>query len=421
LYKKTTLPNGLRIVTQNMPYARSVTISIFLSTGSRYENKKDMGVSHFLEHILFKGTEKRPTAQELSEAIEGVGGIINGETDKELTVYWCKVARQHFGLALDILTDMILNSKFDPAEIDKERQVIIEEINRAKDSPAQEVDQITDEILWPGHPLGEDIAGNKETVATMSRDTMMDYMKHQYSPKTAVFAIAGDVNHDEMVEAVAKATAKWESRVSPLVYLPYHEQPNPRLRILKKDTEQVHLCLALPGISLSDERRFAVDLLNVVLGGGMSSRLFLEIREKLGLAYAIHSYIDHFLDSGAVIVYAGVDIKNAPIAIKAILEQLARLKNEPVPEAELTKAKELSKGRLLLRMEDSYAVSGWLGGQETLTNKIMTEDEVIARIDAMTAAEIQKAAADLMLPEKLRLAVVGPVKDEKSLAKLLKL
>ena len=421
MYQKTTLDNGIRVVTGNMPYARSVTIGIYLATGSRYENKQEMGVSHFLEHILFKGTEKRQTAQELSEAIEGVGGILNGETDKELTVYWCKVARLHFPIALDVLTDMIMRSKFDPVEIDKERQVIIEEINRSKDSPAQEVDQITDEILWPGHPLGEDIAGTKEIVAAMTRDTMIDYMEHQYSPATAVFAIAGDVNHEEMVEAVIKATRDWRNRFQPRIYLPYKEQPNPRMRVLKKDTEQVHLCLALPGISLFDPRRFSLDLLNVVLGGGMSSRLFIEIREKLGLAYAIHSYIDHFLDSGAMIVYAGVDTKNVPIAVNAIIEQLARLKNDAVPEAELTKAKELSKGRLLLRMEDSYAVSGWMGGQEILTGTILTDEEVVAKIDAVTAKDIRSVAADLMDPAKLRLAVVGPVKDEQGLEKLLKL
>ena len=421
MYNKTILNNGLRVVTANMPYARSVTVGIYLATGSRYEHKSEMGVSHFLEHILFKGSKKYPTSRELSIAVESVGGILNGETDKELTVYWCKVARPHFHIALDVLTDMILSSKFDPAEIDKERQVIIEEINRCKDSPAQEVDQITDEILWPGHPLGDDIAGTKETVSSMTRENMLDYMAHQYSPSTAVVAIAGDVQHDEMVAAVVKATRNWKHSYEPRIYLPYNPQTNPRLKVQKKDTEQVHVCLALPGISLFDPRRFSLDLLNVVLGGGMSSRLFLEIREKLGLAYAIHSYIDHYLDSGAVIVYAGVDVKNLTIAVNAILEQLARLRDKPVPKSELSKAKELSKGRLLMRMEDSYAVSGWLGGQEVLTGKILTDDEVIGLIDAVTAKDIQNVAADLITGDKLRMAVVGPIKDEKGLEKLLKL
>jgi len=404
-----------------MPYARSVSTSIFLGTGSRYESKTEMGISHFIEHVLFKGTDKRSTSKELSEAIEGVGGILNGETDKELTVYWCKVARPHFSLSLDVLTDMILNSKFDQGEIDKERQVIIEEINRSKDSPSQQVDQITDEILWPEHPLGKDIAGNRETVSTITRQNMLDYKAQQYSPSNTVFAIAGDVNHEEMVEYVLRYTRDWKNSLKPKIYLPYTGKSNPLLRIEKKDTEQAHLCLALPGLSLFDTQRFSLDLLNVVLGGGMSSRLFVEIRDKLGLAYAIHSYIDHFLDSGAVIVYAGVDTSNLEIAIKAILEQLIRLKNEPVPEIELTKAKELSKGRLLLRMEDSYAVSGWLGGQEILTGKILSDDEVVAIIDSITANDIQKVANDLFVGDKLRLALVGPIKDENNFEIMLKL
>jgi predicted Zn-dependent peptidase len=404
-----------------MPHTRSVTISIFIGTGSRYEKKREMGVSHFLEHIFFKGTEKRPTSRELSEAIEGVGGIINGETDRELTVYWCKVARPHFPIALDVLTDMVLHSKFEPEEVAKERQVIIEEINRSKDSPAQVVDELTDAMLFPNHPLGNDIAGTKKTVSSITRKDMLEYTARQYTPANTVFAIAGDVQHDEMVDAVNQATREWQSRQEPSKYITYLEQPNPRLQIKKKHTEQVHLCLALPGISLFDPQRFDLGLLNVVLGAGMSSRLFLEVRDKLGLAYAIHSYIDHYLDSGSIVIYAGVDPQKVPTAITAILEQLSRLKNEPVPEAELVKAKELSKGRLWLRMEDSYAVSGWLGGQEILTRKILTNDEAITKIDAVTAKQIQEVARKLLVSDKLRLALVGQVNQDRDLEKLLKI
>jgi predicted Zn-dependent peptidase len=421
LYQKTTLDNGIRVITSDMPYARSVTLSIFIGTGSRYEKKREMGVSHFLEHILFKGTAKRPSSRELSEAIEGVGGIINGETDKELTVYWCKVARPHFPIALDVLTDMVLHSKFDPAEIGKERQVIIEEINRSKDSPAQLVDELTDTILFPGHQLGRDIAGTKQTVGAMTREDMLDYISRQYSPANTVFSIAGDIKHDEMVSAISAVTAEWHNRGKALKYKTYEEQPNPRFRINKKKTEQVHLCLALPGISLFDPRRYPLALLNVVLGAGMSSRLFLEVRDRLGLAYAVHSYIDHYQDAGAIVIYAGVDPQKVPTAISAILEQLSRFKNELVPEAELLKAKELSKGRLWLRMEDSYAVSGWLGGQEILTGKIMTDDEMIAIIDSVTAQQVQEVARQLLPGDKLRLAIVGQVEQEDSLEKLLKI
>ncbi len=421
LYQKTTLENGIRVVTSNMPHTRSVTISIFIGTGSRYEKKYEMGVSHFLEHILFKGTAKYPTSRELSEAIERVGGIINAETDKELTVYWCKVAEPHFPVALDVLTEMVLKSKFEPEEIDKERQVIIEEINRAKDSPAQVVDELTDAILFPNQPLGNDIAGTKRTVSQITREDLLDYTVRQYIPNNTVFSIAGNVEHDRVVEAVNRATRDWQSPKQPAFFSPYMEKPNPRLRIQKKKTEQVHLCLALPGISLFDPQRYSLGLLNVVLGAGMSSRLFLEVRDKLGLAYAIHSYVDHYLDSGSIIIYAGVDPVKVPTAITAILEQLTRLKDEPVPEAELTKAKELSKGRLCLRMEDSYAVSGWFGGQEILTRRILTDDEAIAKIGAVTARQIQDTARQLLVSDKLRLAAVGEVNRDESLEKLLKI
>jgi predicted Zn-dependent peptidase len=412
LYSKTTLDNGIRVITAGMPQARSVSVSIFLATGSRYENEKEIGISHFLEHMLFKGTQKRPTSRELSEAVEGVGGILNGETDKEITVYWCKVARPHFSIALDVLTDMVLHSNFDPVEIEKERQVIIEEINRTKDTPAQVVDDLTDEILWPGHPLGREILGTRETVSAMKKESMLDYIACQYSPQNAVFAIAGDIQHEEMVAAIAKATSGWKAGNNPRSYVPFTGMPNPRLRMEKRDTEQVHLCLALPGISYFDPRRYALDLLNVVLGGGMSSRLFLEIRDKLGLAYAIHSYIDHYLDSGAVVIYAGVEPKNLKTAINAILEQLARFKNELVPAEELVKAKEFSKGRILMRMEDSHAVAGWIGGQETLTGKVLTDEDVVAIVDSITAEDIRNIAVDLCDAKQLRLAVVGPVKGE---------
>ncbi len=421
MYQKTTLDNGIRVITSPMPNARSVTISIFIATGSRYEKTREMGISHFLEHILFRGTEKRPSSRELSEAIEGVGGILNGETDKELTVYWCKVAGPHFPIALDVLTDMILHSRFKPEEIDKERQIIIEEINRSKDSPAQLVDEITDVILFPGHPLGRDIAGTKKTVSDMTREDMLGYRSRQYSPSNTVFSIAGNVNHEEMVAAVSAATEEWSNFGNPVKSKLFVNQSNPRLKILPKKTEQVHLCLALPGLSLFDPRRYPLALLNVVLGAGMSSRLFLEVRDRLGLAYAVHSYVDHYQDSGAVVIYAGVDPVKVPTAISAILEQLARFKNELVPEAEIIKAKELSKGRLWLRMEDSYAVSGWLGGQETLTGKIIIDEEMVAIIDSITAAQVQKVAQELFTSDKLRLAIVGKVEKPDSLENLLTL
>ncbi|MEE8618687.1 MAG: pitrilysin family protein, partial [Dehalococcoidales bacterium] len=302
MYQKTTLDNGLRIITATMPHTRSVSICIFIGVGSRYETEAEAGISHFIEHLCFKGTEKRPTSREISEAIEGVGGILNGGTDKELTLYWCKVAQPHFSLTLDVLADMLLHSKFDPVEIEKERQVIIEEINMSQDYPPQWVDMLIDQLLWPNHPLGRDIAGSKESVAAINRDKMLDYLQEQYLPNKTVVSIAGNMQHQEIVTAVSQSLGDWTSRQQPSGYSAYEEQPSQQLHIETRDTEQAHLCLALPGLSLIHPKRCTLDLLNVILGEGTSSRLFTEIRDKLGLTYNIHSYTEHFLDSGSITV-----------------------------------------------------------------------------------------------------------------------
>jgi len=403
-----------------MPHTRSVSICFFIGIGSRYEAEGQAGISHFIEHLLFKGTKKRTTSKEISETIEGIGGALNGGTDKELTLYWVRVAQPHFTLALDVLVDIVLNSRFESKEIERERQVIIEEMHMTKDSPSAQVHMLIDEILWPGHPLGRDIAGTKGSVDAITRDAMLDYLDNKYLPDNTAVAIAGNITHQEAVDAVSKVTDSWNNQRPLPEYSSYQEQPNPRLLIERRDTEQAHLCLALPGLSLLDPRRFALDLLNVVLGEGMSSRLFTEIRDRMGLAYSIHSYVDHFRDSGAITVYAGIEPGKLQVTIRAITEQLSRLK-ELIPETELTKAKELSKGRLLLRMEDTRSVAGWMGGQEVLTGNILTVDEVVSIIDAITAKQLIEVAQQLIVGEHLRLAVVGPVAEDESLEELLKL
>ena len=420
MYQKTTLDNGLRVITATMAHTLSVSICVFIGVGSRYETEAQAGISHFIEHLLFKGTSKRPAAKEISEAIEGVGGILNGGTDRELTVYWCKVAQPHFLSSLEVLVDMLLNSRFDPQDIERERQVIIEEINMSMDSPQHWVNILIDKLLWPEHPLGRDVAGNKQSVAAITREMMLDYLAGQYQPSNTVVTIAGNIQHQEMVTAVSQALGNWTNQQEFAGYSAYKEQPARRLCIETRDIEQAHLCLALPGLSLLHPKRFTLDLLNVILGEGMSSRLFVEIRDKLGLAYSIHSYAEHFLDSGSVTVYAGVEPKNLTVAIRAILEQLSQLK-ETVPESELSKAKELTKGRLLLRMEDSRNVAGWMGGQEILTGRILSVEEVVSIIDAITAEELKQLAQELLIGSQLRLAVVGPVTKDEPLEEHLKL
>jgi predicted Zn-dependent peptidase len=313
---------------------------------------------------------------------------------------------------------MILDSLFDPQELERERSVIIEEINMTKDVPAQQVHVLTDELLWPDHPLGRDIAGSKETMTRITREMMLGYMESMYSPENTVVAIAGNIEHEEAVEVLNNATAGWIGKKNKPGFVPFSTKPNPRIRIEKKDTEQAHLCLALPGLPVLHPERFILDILNIILGEGMSSRLFSEIRDRLVLAYSIHSFNDHLLDTGAMTIAAGVEPGNLGIAVEAIVRELALIK-DAIPEEELTKAKEFAKGRLLLRMEDTRSVAGWTGGQEILTGNILTLEEVVAKIDAVTVPQLQETAGNVILEENLRLAVVGPVEDEKALESLL--
>jgi len=411
VYQISQLDNSFRIVTSTMPHTRSVCVAVFIGTGSRYESDERAGISHFIEHLCFKGTQRRATSKEISEAIEGVGGIINAATDKELTIYWCKVARPHFALAVDVLSDILANSKFDPADIERERQVIIEEINMGLDSPQQRVDMLIDELLWPEHPLGRDIAGTKDVVSSLTRQNIFDYLGLHYLANNMVVAVAGDISHEEALDTLREAFQRWQVKPPQAFAAASNNQSQPRFQSEYRDLEQAHLCLALPGLPLNHPDRFSLDLLNVVLGEGMSSRLFMEIREKRGLAYAIHSYVGHHLDSGCLIIYAGVDPSNLSMTVEAILEELSRLKDK-VPEVELTKAREMSKGRLLLRMEDTRSVAGWMGGQELMQGKILTVDEVVSIVDSIQSDDLLRVAEQVIVADKLNLAVVGPVKEE---------
>jgi predicted Zn-dependent peptidase len=403
-----------------MPHTRSVSICIFVGTGSRYESDQEAGISHFIEHLLFRGSAKRPSSQAISVAIEGVGGILNAATDRELTVYWCKVAQNHFALALDVLTDMLLNARIDAADIEKERGVIVEEINMSLDSPSQRVGMLMDELLWSGHPLGRDVAGTKESIRSITREMILNYQSNRYLPANTVVSIAGNISHDAAVNEVEKLLGGWSNKKERPPYLAYESRSGPRVRIEKRDIEEAHLSLALPGLSLFHPNRFNLGLLNAVLGSGMSSRLFTEIRDRLGLVYNIHSYPEFLCDTGAFIIGAGVDPRNLNTAIAAILEQLAKLK-ELIPEWELTKGKEISKGHLLLRLEETRSTASWVGVQEVLTGDALTIDRVLANIDAAAAVELRRLSRELLVADRLRLAVVGPVAEDEPLEKLLKI
>jgi predicted Zn-dependent peptidase len=425
MYNKAVLDNGLRVITSAMPHSRSVCIVVLVGAGSCYESDEEAGISHFAEHLFFKGTQRRPTSKEISQDIEGVGGIINAGTDKEVTVYWCKVASPHFSIALDVLSDLLLNSRFGAADIEKERQVIIDEINMSMDVPELRVNTLIDELLWPNQPLGRQVTGYKKTVSSLTREQLLNYVARRYVPNNTVLSIAGNIQHDEAMAQIEPLFEKWAAGQVSTGYVSDDEQTETRLRIEPKDIEQAHLCLAVHGFSHFHPQRFTIDLFNTVLGGGMSSRLFIEIRERRGLAYDIHSYAEHFLHSGSLVIYAGVEPEKTDIALAAIIQELSKAKQE-IAASEVTRAKELSKGRLYLRFEDSQNVASWYGSQEILLHQILDVDDVISIVDAITVDELQQVARDVLTDKGLNLAITGPVDKgsfikEESLRQLLKL
>jgi predicted Zn-dependent peptidase len=396
-----------------------VSVSFFVAGGSRHEDSRQAGVAHFLEHMFFKGTLKRPNAQTISEAIEGVGGIINAEVGKELAVYWAKVARPHLDVALDVLADVLRNSLFEPNEVEKERRVILEELSMVMDDPREWVDVILDEVMWGDQPLGRDVGGTKETVSNLKREDLLAYLHSRYSPYDTVLSLAGAVDHDAVVDDIARRLGDWQGvEVAPPPPAT-SEQTAPQLRIQPKETEQAHVSVGVRGLSYVDPDRYGLDLLNVILGEGMSSRLFLEIREQRGLAYDVHSYVNHYQDAGMMVAYAGVDPSRAEPTLEALIEQFTRLRTTPPPQSEITKAKEFWKGRMILRLEDTRGIASWTGAQELLLNQVLTVDEVIDIVDRLTAEDVLRAANRCFTDDRLNLAVVGPMENDGALARVL--
>jgi predicted Zn-dependent peptidase len=420
LYQKEILNNGIRLIISNMPQVRSVSVALFIGTGGCYESINKAGISHFIEHLCFKGTAMRQSSREISEAIEGTGGSINGGTDKELTIYWCKVASSYLKLAIEVLNDIVRNSRFDNEDIENERKVIIEEINMNYDSPQQRVDTLIYELLWPDLPLGRDIAGKKDTVQDFKREELISFYKGHYLPNNSVISIAGDLETGNVMDILHQNFKDWTSHEVEEILPSYHIQNEPRIKIEYREIEQSHICLAFPGYSLLNPDRFAIDILNIILGDGMSSRLFVELREKRGLAYEVGSSVDHYKDTGNIIVHAGVDPHQVKNALSAMWEQLALIRTD-VSETELLRAKELIKGRLFLAMENTRSVANWLGAQEVLLGEILTVDEITALVDLVTINDLRRVAQEIIVDNKINLAIVGPVAEDNKILDSLRL
>ncbi|WP_161977037.1 M16 family metallopeptidase [Dictyobacter kobayashii] len=405
---RTTLNNGLRLLTTHMPGMRSASIAFFFNVGSRYEPDAISGVSHFIEHMLFKGSQQYPSAKAISDAIEGVGGNFNGSTGKELTNYTARVPGEYVSVVLQAMADMIRRPLFDPMEVEKERGVIIEELSSTQDDPQEWVNLLVDEAMWPGLPLGRDDAGSVEVVSRIQRQQMLDYLSTYYRPNSLVLSVAGNIDHEQVIEQVKQLFSDWEPADHPLWSESFPPRGVPSVRMIQKDTEQTNICLATLGTAYASSDYYPMLLINGILGDGMSSRLFQSIREDQGLAYDIGSYVNSYYETGSLVVSAGVDPSRAAPAIRAIIAELTKLCQEPVPLDELQRIKAYVRGGILLGLEGTQQMASWLGSQECLYNRVWNVDEVIAKVDAVTVEDIQRVARNCFAPEWRRLAIIGP-------------
>ena len=407
-YERMTLQNGLRLLMAPMPGMRSASITFFFTVGSRYESNTNAGISHFIEHMLFKGSKNYPNAKLISEAIEGVGGVFNASTGKELTHYSARVPGEHLPAVLDVLADMVHYSLFDPVEIEKERSVIIEELSSTHDDPQEWVGLLIDEAMWPRLPLGRDDAGYIETVSNIQRQQMLDHVDEYYRPNSLIISVAGNIDPISIVEKCKRLFSGWDPREHAAWTKCLPPTDTTSIVLIEKETEQVNLCLGTLGIAYSSPDYYTLMLMNAILGDGMSSRLFQTIREEQGLAYDIGSYFNSYAETGNFVVSAGVDPSQVEAAVRAIVHELSSLCTTPVPADELDRIKAYIKGGLLLGLEGTSQVAYWLGSQESLRDKILDVDEITAHIEAVTARDIQCLAQTCFAPQWRHLALIGP-------------
>ncbi|NLW24749.1 MAG: insulinase family protein [Clostridia bacterium] len=408
LYQISTLKNGIRVVTENIPYVRSVAIGIWVGAGSRYESKENSGISHFIEHLLFKGTKKR-TAKDIAETLESVGGQLNAFTAKEYTCYYARVLDEHVDLALDILADMFFNSMFSEAEMAKEREVIIEEIKMYEDTPDELIHDFFSQTIWPNHPLGRPILGTEESLQSLTRKDIIEFIENHYVPENIVIAVAGKVDHEKIVPALDKLFGN--SRKGLQVKNSFPPENQPQIQNLYKDINQVQICLGSPGLSQDDPQIYPLYVLNSVLGGGLSSRLVQEVREERGLAYSVYSYHSSYSDSGLFTFYAGTRPDNYEQVIKLIVEEALKIREKGITEKELIKAKEQLKGSLFLGLESVGSRMTRLGRSLLTLNRLISPEEVVEKISAVKQEDVQKLAQELFEPSKFTITTIGPIKN----------
>ncbi len=421
-FEKITLDNGLRVILAPMAGFKSASAIVLFGAGSRYETKKTVGLSHFLEHMFFKGTKKRPTAIQVATEIDAMGGVNNAFTSKEHTGYFIKAASTHIEHILEILSDMLHNSLFKAEEFERERNVILQELHMRHDDPKIRVlDLVEEVVLGVDQPLGWDTGGYPKIIAKQTRDQMISYVNERYFPNNMVLVVAGSYERDAVLEAIKKYYGQTkEKKVTN--FLPYVDrQTKLQIEVDKRKIRQAAVAVAFKGLSRFDDDRYALDVMTAILGGGMSSRMFDEVREKRGLAYYVRTGCEYYHDAGVFVTYSGIDLPKVEEALKVIVHEYARIRDERVGEKELSKSKESIKGQMALGFEDSLNVAQFYGFGELLENRIDTFEEEIANIDKVTVADIARVAKRIIRRDKMSLAVVGPFKEKSEFEKLLKL
>ena len=416
-FERHTLGNGLRVLTASMPQVQSVSCFVMLAAGSRYETPETNGIAHFAEHMFFKGTERRPTARDIAAEVDAIGGEFNAFTGKEYTAYYVRCATEYRDVALDVLVDMLRHATFDPEEIEREKGVIVEEMNMYVDTPRDYISRVYDQLVYGDEPLGRNILGTKETIQATSRDTFREYVGTWYSPERMVVGLAGNLG-EQPVERVTELLGDLPSAPTGTPP-PSPYARNGRVRVQEKVSDQAHVCVGVAGYPIQHPDRYVLELLRTVLGGGMSSRLFTEVRERRGLAYYVFAANQGYTDSGTLFSQAGVDLKRVEEAVTTILDELRKIGAEPVPAAELEKARSYAKGRFVLSLESPQGTNMFGLRREVLEGEATEPTEVLAELDKVTAEDVQRVGQDLMREDAFRLAVIGPFDDAARFEKLL--
>ncbi|MBU1999414.1 MAG: pitrilysin family protein [Candidatus Omnitrophota bacterium] len=420
MHKKTVLDNGLKVVTHNMPARQSAALGIWIKAGGRYESSEFKGISHFLEHLLFKGSIHY-SCRQIKESVEGVGGALNGFTSEELTCYLVKIPADSLVAALDILADMVNNPLILSEDVEKERTVILEEIKMYKDLPQSYVHELLDELLWPNHPLGMSIAGSLESVRRIQRNDLYSYKTNYYNASNIVVSAAGNLEHAKLVAEIEK---RFDKRIKekPATYLPpFSSQKKPQAKLMYKDTEQTHIALGFTALKREHPLRYALMLLHIILGANMSSRLFNEIREKRGLAYEIGTQLKRFQDTGAFVVHAGMDNNKVQDCLVLILKELGKITQKNVLSDEFSRAKKFMLGQLMLSLEDTMDNMLWIGESESMLKRIYTLADIIKQVAKTKVENLKEVGRLIFKEENINLALIGPVKDEDKLIQLLEL